>query len=347
MKDYDVFISHASEDKVPFVRELADALSQLNYKVWYDEFSLSVGDSLRKSIDHGISQSKFGIVVFSNNFFKKEWTEYELDGLVQADVYNHGAILPLWHNVGYSDVANFSLSLANKVSIHTNGKTIKQITDELEKKIGYYFYKIRENGEIYKSNLKKNIDLCQREAGYQLIKSMHEDQLVNDVDSVTKHDCIIYPYSTDLNQFYCSYWQRTEGNIRVIRHVAYDYESGRLISVNSNIDKNDGCYLRSTVNFELSKLSPIRIICEVASTNLFHSLTQDGYDYVEFNHTGKIDYFSYTVKMPKLSQFNNFKAYCNEVPIELREIPSGIECHHEIYTVVPNSKGKYEFSLKS
>lgn len=79
---YDVFISHASEDKDAFVRSLADALRGENIEVWYDEFSLNVGDSLTQAISRGLAQSRYGIVVLSPSFFSKDWTEWELNGLV-------------------------------------------------------------------------------------------------------------------------------------------------------------------------------------------------------------------------------------------------------------------------
>ena len=66
---YDAFISHASEDKQEFVRPLAETLTELGLKIWYDEFELKVGDSLRGSIDRGLVNSKYGIVVLSKNFF--------------------------------------------------------------------------------------------------------------------------------------------------------------------------------------------------------------------------------------------------------------------------------------
>jgi TIR domain len=51
---YDAFICHASEDKAALVRPLAERLRAEHVEVWYDEFSLSVGDSLRRSIDRGL-----------------------------------------------------------------------------------------------------------------------------------------------------------------------------------------------------------------------------------------------------------------------------------------------------
>jgi hypothetical protein len=79
-KDWDAFISHASEDKDEIVRPLARELQQRGLRVWYDEFELRIGQSLRRKIDEGIARSAFGVVVLSNAFFAKNWTQYELDG---------------------------------------------------------------------------------------------------------------------------------------------------------------------------------------------------------------------------------------------------------------------------
>ena len=99
---YDVFICHAAEDKDNFVRPLAGMLKKQRVEVWYDEFSLKVGDSLRRSIDRGLSKSRYGIVVLSPHFFSKNWTEYELDGLVQRQNSSSKiVILPIWHNVDH------------------------------------------------------------------------------------------------------------------------------------------------------------------------------------------------------------------------------------------------------
>lgn len=80
--EYDVFICHASEDKDSFVRPLSKELSSRGLRVWYDEFSLKLGDSLRRSIELGLTKSHFGIVVLSLAFFSKEWPQKELDGLI-------------------------------------------------------------------------------------------------------------------------------------------------------------------------------------------------------------------------------------------------------------------------
>lgn len=70
-EEHDFFISHASEDKEGFVRDLAEALRAKGAKVWYDEFTLKVGDGLRRTIDRGLAGSRFGVVVLSEHFFIK------------------------------------------------------------------------------------------------------------------------------------------------------------------------------------------------------------------------------------------------------------------------------------
>lgn len=111
---YDVFISHASEDKHDFVRPLAQELRKNRVEVWYDEFSLNLGMSLRQSIDEGLAQSRYGIVVLSPNFFQKGWPEWELSGLVQRQTSSvRSIILPIWHNVNRVTVEKYSPPLAS------------------------------------------------------------------------------------------------------------------------------------------------------------------------------------------------------------------------------------------
>lgn len=130
-KEYDVFISHASEDKDEVVRPLATALREKGLSVWYDEFELRIGDSLRRKIDRGVAISKFGLIVLSEMFFKKGWTNYELDGLVTRQNTGEQILLPIWHNVTKQQVIDFSPSLADKVARSTATHTIEEIASEI------------------------------------------------------------------------------------------------------------------------------------------------------------------------------------------------------------------------
>jgi hypothetical protein len=114
---WDVFISHASEDKRAFVAPLAERLMFQGLRVWYDDFSLTVGDSLRRTIDHGLSGSRFGIVVLSPSFFAKDWPQKELDGLVAREHDGSKVLLPIWYKVSAADVRRHSPILAGRVAV--------------------------------------------------------------------------------------------------------------------------------------------------------------------------------------------------------------------------------------
>lgn len=135
IKEYDVFISHSSADKDDFVRPLATELQNLGIKVWYDEFELKLGDSLRRSIDHGLINSRYGIVVLSSSFFKRDWTNYELDGFVNKEMNGMKVILPIWHKVSKDEVQKFSLSLADKVALNSSIYSVKEIAEEINELI--------------------------------------------------------------------------------------------------------------------------------------------------------------------------------------------------------------------
>lgn len=118
--EYDLFISHAFEDKNEIAQSMANELVHLGYKVWYDDFSLQLGDSLRPSIDRGLINSRYGVVIFSPAFLNKNWTIYELNSLVQKEnLHGEKVILPIWHNVTKHHIAAFSLSMLDRVAANT------------------------------------------------------------------------------------------------------------------------------------------------------------------------------------------------------------------------------------
>lgn len=130
-REWDVFISHAAEDKEEVVRPLATALLTAGLRVWYDEFELRLGDSLRRKIDAGLARSRFGVVVLSPSFFAKNWPQYELDGLVTREMTGQQVILPLWHKVTKREVIERSPSLADKLARNTSEFTIEELAREI------------------------------------------------------------------------------------------------------------------------------------------------------------------------------------------------------------------------
>ena len=127
---WDVFISHASEDKEQFVQALADRLVKADVRVWLDTFVLRLGDSLRRSIERGLSSSRFGVVVLSPRFFAKEWPQKELDGMAAMEVDGRKVILPVWHEVGVNEVRAYSPILADRVAIRSD-KGLDAVAQEI------------------------------------------------------------------------------------------------------------------------------------------------------------------------------------------------------------------------
>jgi hypothetical protein len=134
-KTYDVFVSHASEDKDDFVRTFVSFLKDKEVAVWYDEFELEIGDSLRRSIDNGLKNSKYGIVILSEAFFKKEWPQRELDGLFAKEIDGEKVILPIWHKISKNEVLQFSPIIADLLAINTTMFTIEEIAEQIARRV--------------------------------------------------------------------------------------------------------------------------------------------------------------------------------------------------------------------
>jgi hypothetical protein len=128
---WDVFVSHASEDKNAVAQPLATALEAVGVSVWLDATELRIGDSLRRKIDQGIRSSRFAVVIVSPDFFAKGWTQYELDGIATMTVAGRQALLPIWHNVTKEEVLGHSPSLADKVARSTATHTVQEIASEI------------------------------------------------------------------------------------------------------------------------------------------------------------------------------------------------------------------------
>lgn len=128
---WDVFISHASEDKGAIAQPLAAELRDRGLKIWLDETELRIGDSLRRKIDYGLTHSTFGVVILSKSFFAKGWPQYELDGIIGMSVNGDQRMLPIWHEISRDEIANHSPSLVDKIARNTALNTAAEIATEI------------------------------------------------------------------------------------------------------------------------------------------------------------------------------------------------------------------------
>lgn len=114
------FISHDSKDKDLIARKLAQGLSSRLCPVWYDEYSLKIGDSLRESIENGIKEVKKCIIILTPNFLNNPgWGKKEFNSIFTREMITQERIvLPIWYNVTPKDIYEYSPSLADTVALY-------------------------------------------------------------------------------------------------------------------------------------------------------------------------------------------------------------------------------------
>lgn len=114
---WDAFISYASEDRESVAKPLAELLTQLGLRVWYDQSELKIGDSLRQRVDEGLARCRYGIVILSEPFFGKHYPERELNGLAQREIDGRKVILPVWNGIDAVRLRQYSPPLADRIAV--------------------------------------------------------------------------------------------------------------------------------------------------------------------------------------------------------------------------------------
>jgi hypothetical protein len=133
---FDVFISHATEDK-PYVEPLVSALEAAGIRVWFDKTTLEWGDDLRSSIDRGLANCRYGIVVFSKAFLgRKKWTEYELNSLFALEQSSNKVILPIWHGITRADLIQYGPAFADRLAKISSADSYGDIVESLLEMLG-------------------------------------------------------------------------------------------------------------------------------------------------------------------------------------------------------------------
>jgi hypothetical protein len=181
-KQYDFFISHASEDKKDFVEKLARKLKENGLEVWYDSYKVEWGDELRPTIDNGLKNCKWGIVVFSPNFLKlKKWTEYELNSLFSREEKGRKFILPIWHNITRKELEDYSPAFADRFALPSTD--LNKIVEECLKKLNKKSQKLSE----IDVNSSKDLDSVSKD------NKKEYKRFVEIYDSLTSHDILTSP----------------------------------------------------------------------------------------------------------------------------------------------------------
>jgi len=317
MLKYDAFISHASEDKYSIVRPIALLLKKKGLKIWYDEFSLKVGDSIRESIDLGLKNSRFGIIIFSKNFIRKKWSIYELNGLTEIDIKRSGVILPIWHNIDKKEMLKFSPPFANKYAIISNGLTNNTIINKLLETLGEDNYSLNNNNKLIKSKKKRILTESDRSLGYYTILSEQTDKIIDTKTTIIKTKLIISPIEKTFSEFEFNHWQDKKGKIELIRINVLEEMTGKIIKNINQITENSGKKMCVTTKFILKEKTPLNIIFEIRTTNYYPNLVKYGNGYTDFHSRYAMDNFHYYCILPKTEFYKNYKVFVNNKKLKM------------------------------
>lgn len=188
MSNYDVFLSHANADKDSFVEGLKQSFDKLGISVFYDKDSIEWGDDWKQKIYDGLANCKYGVIVVSDNFLGREWTENELKELLSRQNENGDKlILPIAYNIDMGTIRKKYKKLADIQFLDANKFSISDITIQLAKIM------LAEHS-VKKSNDNTSIK-------YKAIKSYCEDVMCSSLDffdwleSLMDKNDFIQPYN--------------------------------------------------------------------------------------------------------------------------------------------------------
>lgn len=116
-----IFLSHSKKDKL-FIEKLANDLQKSGIDVWYDEWEIPVGESIRRKIfEEGITECDLFFIYLTENSIPSYWVQEELDGALIHEIEKQHSFLALFVNTDDS---------RNKLSIDLKARNIPVFNDE-------------------------------------------------------------------------------------------------------------------------------------------------------------------------------------------------------------------------
>lgn len=126
----DVFISYSHSDSKEVAQLLGQELTAMDLDIWLDDIEMSIGSSIRESIDDGLTRSEYGVVILSESYFEGT-SEWELNGLVEKHTSEEDVILPLWYEVDYDFVYEQSPSLADLIAEEVDEENVQSVASSI------------------------------------------------------------------------------------------------------------------------------------------------------------------------------------------------------------------------
>lgn len=132
---YDLFISHAVEDKIPLVNELAARLEAEGIKVWYTGQELSIGDVVCDTLVAGMRQCRYGIIIFSPSYISKLIPSTEFHTLLRYKRTDDKVIIPILFEVTHDELVAKHILSEETGAIYSNAG-LDAVVNQLREQIG-------------------------------------------------------------------------------------------------------------------------------------------------------------------------------------------------------------------
>ncbi len=101
-----VYLAHASEDKA-LVKPMAEGLMQRGIDVWYDNWEIGYGDSLRRKMEEGLGNCTHFVVLLTKTSINKPWVNEEIDAGLMGAVEGTAKFIGLRHELPLGQVSPF------------------------------------------------------------------------------------------------------------------------------------------------------------------------------------------------------------------------------------------------
>ena len=131
----DTFICHASDDKEAIAQPIHKALTEVGLHAWLDESEIRLGQSIRQKINEGLASCRSATVILSRPFFSKNWTQYEMDGIVGRQMQGEILLFPIQHGITIEEIRDNSPPLAGLRLWNSSDHSPAQIATEIARQL--------------------------------------------------------------------------------------------------------------------------------------------------------------------------------------------------------------------
>ena len=130
--EYEVFLSfRGAETRKTFTDHLYTALKKKGIYTFRDDEQLERGTFINEELSKAIKESRFAIVIISNDYASSSWCLTELAEIVDCMEMKKLTILPVFHYVDPSDVRNQRGTFAKAFAKHE--ERLKETIADVEK----------------------------------------------------------------------------------------------------------------------------------------------------------------------------------------------------------------------